>query len=104
MSTLSHLIGSRIRTFRKKQGMTLQELAEQISKSRATVSKYENGEIVIDIETLTHISEVLHVPLAQLAEKPQPKPVFSPRNGREPVPSSRQTACISISLMDDTTG
>ncbi len=57
--------------------MTLQELADQIYKSRATVSKYESGEIVIDIETLTKIGEVLHVPISQLAESPPSEPVLS---------------------------
>lgn len=70
MGTQSQLIGGRIRNFRREQGMTLQDLADQIYKSRATVSKYESGEIILDIETLTRISEVLHVPLSQLAEMP----------------------------------
>ncbi len=76
MSTLSSVIGGRIRSFRKEQGMTLQELADQIYKSRATVSKYESGEIVIDIETLTKVSEVLHVPISQLAESPPVEPAL----------------------------
>ncbi len=70
MGSLSHIIGERIRTFRKEQGITLQELADKIYKSRATVSKYESGEIVLDVETLAAISAVLHVPLSQLGEPP----------------------------------
>ena len=45
-------VGSLVRRYRKEQGLTLQELAERIHKSRASVSKYENGEIVLDIGTL----------------------------------------------------
>ena len=45
-------IGKKIRIYRKKQKMTLDELAAVIYKSKATVSKYEKGEISIDISTL----------------------------------------------------
>lgn len=49
MSEVSIEIGNRIRNFRKKRSITIEELARLINKSRATVSKYEKGEIVLDI-------------------------------------------------------
>ncbi len=73
MSTVSRLLGERIRTYRKMQGITLQELADKIHKSRATVSKYENGEIVLDIQTLYDISRALHLSLSRLSDiRPEP--------------------------------
>lgn len=74
MNEISKHTGNRIRSFRKTQGMTLQQLADQIHKSRASVSKYENGEITIDIETLYDISEALHVELNQLIDYRPQKP------------------------------
>lgn len=68
MSKLTNHVGSRIKMYRKVQGLTLQELADRIHKSRATVSKYENGEIVVDIETLYDISRELHIGLNQLTD------------------------------------
>ncbi len=68
MSSITTHVGGRIRAFRKAQGMTLSHLAEMIHKSRASVSKYENGEIVLDIETLHDISAALHVPLSYLMD------------------------------------
>lgn len=59
-------IGAKVRLFRKKRGMTLQELADIISKSRATVSKYETGEIIMDIVTLYEIASALSVDVEQL--------------------------------------
>ena len=41
MSEVSIEIGNRIRYFRKSRKMTLEELAELICKSKATMSKYE---------------------------------------------------------------
>lgn len=54
--------------YRKVEGMTLQELADRIHKSRASVSKYENGEIVLDVETLYDISRALHIGINQLTD------------------------------------
>ncbi len=49
MSKISIEIGNKIRQFRQSRKMTLDELAPAIHKSRATLSKYERGEISIDI-------------------------------------------------------
>lgn len=49
MSKVSEHIGGRIRMYRKAREMTLQQLADSIHKSRASVSKYENGLSLIHI-------------------------------------------------------
>lgn len=66
MNEASKEIGNKIRTFRKKQKMTLDALAERIYKSKATVSKYEKGEISIDINTLYDIAAALDANIDQL--------------------------------------
>jgi transcriptional regulator with XRE-family HTH domain len=66
MSEISTEIGKRIRSLRKSRKMTLQDLAEMISKSKATISKYEKGEITVDIETLYDIAAALQVHVEQL--------------------------------------
>lgn len=38
-------IGHRIRTIRKQQGMSIDELADKLGKNRTTVYRYENGDI-----------------------------------------------------------
>ena len=68
MENISKYMGSRIRSFRKLRKMTLQQLADAINKSRATVSKYETGEIALDIQTLYEISAVLELPLGKLGD------------------------------------
>ena len=68
MAGISPQIGERIRSYRKLQGMTLQQLADRIHKSRASISKYENGEIVLDVDTLHEISRALHVPFSALTD------------------------------------
>ena len=78
MSKINQHIGNRIRSFRKSQGLTLQQLADKIHKSRASLSKYENGEITLDIETLYDISTALGVDLSRLTDFQPPKPVSVP--------------------------
>lgn len=59
MAEISQEIGRRIRAFRKMRKLTLDELALIIYKSKSTISKYEKGEISIDIETLYDIADAL---------------------------------------------
>lgn len=66
MNEISIEIGKRIRNFRKKRIMTLESLAQMICKSKATVSKYEKGEIVVDIVTLYDIADALQIHVEQL--------------------------------------
>ena len=66
MSDFTCYVGKQIRRYRKAGKMTLQDLADAIHKSRATICKYENGEISVDIETLYEISQVLQVSISQL--------------------------------------
>ncbi len=43
MSEISKEIGKQIRSFRKRRGMTLDDLSRIICKSKSTISKYERG-------------------------------------------------------------
>ena len=61
-------VGKMIRKYRKATNLTLQQLADAIHKSRATICKYENGDISMDIETLYEISQVLQVSVPQLTD------------------------------------
>ena len=68
MHEISRHVGERIRGFRKARGLTIQQLADQIHKSRASVSKYETGEITLDIETLYEIAAALEADVNQLLD------------------------------------
>ncbi len=75
-------IGQRIRYYRKSRNMTLEELASAVNKSKATLSKYEKGQIVLDIETLYDIADVLRVHVDQLlvSSKPEAEIVYEEVN------------------------
>lgn len=70
MESINDYIGAKIRNYRKMKKMTLQQLADTIHKSRPTVSKYETGEITLDVVTLCDIALALDVDLSQLTDYP----------------------------------
>ena len=80
MDIMNETVGNRIKVFRKSKHMTLQALADAIHKSRATMCKYENGEIVIDVNTLYDISCALKVPIREFINVPLPKKVCDPED------------------------
>ena len=56
-------MGQRIKKYRKSRGYTIEQFSAMINKSKATLSKYENGAITIDIETLYDIAQALDIDL-----------------------------------------
>ncbi|MBQ1271116.1 MAG: helix-turn-helix transcriptional regulator [Clostridia bacterium] len=84
MKEISLHVGSRIRLYRKAKKLTLLTLSQKIHKSKATLSKYETGDITIDIETLFDIADVLGIKVQQLLDyEPQAKPgeLIKPASG-----------------------
>ena len=56
-------IGAKIQEFRKNRGMSLRELAANVSLSPSMLSQVENGSVNPSINTLKNIAEALQVPL-----------------------------------------
>lgn len=65
-------VGSRIRYARKSRGMSMDELAQAIYKTRSAISKYENGQISVDIATLYDIANALKVSIYDLLHRNTP--------------------------------
>ena len=63
-------IGVKIRHYRKKKGMTVEQLADAVCKSKSSISKYESGQIVMDILSLYDIARALDVNVTQLMYLP----------------------------------
>ena len=64
--TLTEEIGAKIKYYRKKRGMKIVELAALLHKTGATVSKYESGQIAMDVVTLYEVAAALGVPPEKL--------------------------------------
>lgn len=64
--TIPEYVGRRIRLHRKISGLTMEELAQRVHKSKASISKYESGQIAVDIATLFDIARALDVEVGKL--------------------------------------
>lgn len=62
MNQYSKEIGNRIRTIRKAKGLSQQDFANTLHKTKSTISKYEHGEITLDLETFREICQCLQIP------------------------------------------
>ena len=62
-----------IKFYRKSRNITMKQLGEIIGKTKATVSKYENGEITPDIITILEICNALNISISQLFPTPKTK-------------------------------
>lgn len=72
---LLQYVGSQIKMFRKIKKLTIEDLAKLINKSKSTVSKYESGEITIDIITLYDIAKALNINIINLIDYEEDKMV-----------------------------
>lgn len=66
MSEIDREIGSKIRRLRQSRNMTQDAFAAAIHKSRSTLSKYESGDISVDVNTLYEISDAFGIHPEQL--------------------------------------
>ncbi len=66
MNQLTKELGSRIKKHRKARGLTIEQLSARLHKSKSTVSKYENGSISIDVQTLFEIAKILEIDMSSL--------------------------------------
>ncbi len=64
MESANLLVGQRIQTKRKEQGITATALAKQIGISQQQLSRYERGTNRINIDHLVEIAWILQTPIA----------------------------------------
>lgn len=63
------IIGENIRKYRTACNMTLKELATKLRKSISTVSKYEKGDISLDLPTFIEIANIFRISPSFLLEE-----------------------------------
>ena len=72
LDSFSSVVGHRIKKYRKSRGYTIEKFSAKLNKSKATISKYENGVIPVDLETLYEISRVLNIDIKYFVDYPIP--------------------------------
>ena len=69
MENIHEVVKNNLVELRKKRGLTQLELAEKINYSNKAVSRWENGEVTPDLETLNKLAKIYDVPLASIIQK-----------------------------------
>lgn len=70
-SKRSNIVGACISKERKKAGLSQEALAEQLHVTRQTISNWESGKSLPDIETLKALAQALNVPIEHLIYEKQ---------------------------------
>jgi ribosome-binding protein aMBF1 (putative translation factor) len=65
-NSLERYLGNAIRDLRQKHGLTIAEVAEQVSISRGMLSKIENAQTATSLETIRKLASALGVSLSTL--------------------------------------
>ena len=68
MKNINEIIGNNIKELRKINKLTQFDLAEKLNYSNKTISRWESGDIIPDVQTLNKLSEVFEVPLSKMFE------------------------------------
>lgn len=69
MNNIKEIISKNLVKIRKQRKLTQLELAEKINYSDKAVSRWENGEVTPDVETLNRLSEIYEIPLVSFFDE-----------------------------------
>ena len=83
------MLGRRIRSFRKAQGMSLSELAEAVGVTPSAVSQIERDAVDPSLRTLRAIAGALDTPLSLVFADPPSGEIVVRKDERLPFPSPR---------------
>jgi transcriptional regulator with XRE-family HTH domain len=81
-AAVDHGFGVRVRSVRRRRGLTLDDLAAAAGVSRATLSNIERGEHSPSLAAATKVARALGVSLAQLLEDVDRRPVMVLEHGQ----------------------
>ena len=60
--------GERLKSYRLKKGLSQENVAASLGKSKTTISRYEKGELLPDVKDINKICELLEIYEADLYE------------------------------------
>lgn len=94
-------LGSKIAGKRKDLGLTQQDLADKLSVTRQTVSRWEAGTVMPDIEKITDIAGLLGVSCDYLLRDELTEEHTAPVKGVGRLPASLTGKSVKLSFFDE---
>jgi repressor LexA len=61
-------VGNNIKKYRKNRNLSLQALGEKVGVTKKTISRYENGEIKVDMSRLADIATAMNLDVSKLLD------------------------------------
>ena len=99
MSNFTCYVGEQIRKYRKAGKMTLQDLADAIHKSRATICKYENGRVNMPNSVIMRLVEIFQVSADYLLGTDEVVPLLKSSSAKLSSSSMPHTPAIGVPLV-----
>lgn len=78
MASITEILGQRIRFFRKRKGISQEQLSKLADLHPTYIGQIERGEKNASIETIYKIAQGLQIPIVQLLEKIEEYPQNAP--------------------------
>ena len=91
------IIGEHIKKFRKEKGLTQQQLADSLFVSDKTISRWELGKGLPDIEELPRIAAMLNISIDRLVGNDTGENAEIAENAGQPLKSKKYRRTIIIS-------
>jgi transcriptional regulator with XRE-family HTH domain len=87
-------MGARIRTYRKRLGLSQETVAHRVGKSRRWLQKVEAGELMVEkLHDVIELADVLHLQPSELVDRPVP--MAAPAVGGEDVVAPLRAVLLS---------
>lgn len=80
MEDYNRIISKNIAEYRKKAKLTQSELAEKLSFSDKSISKWERGEAIPDVVVLINMCKIFGITLNDMISAEETKPVYKPKD------------------------
>lgn len=94
-------LGSKLAGKRKDLGLTQQDLADRLSVTRQTVSRWEAGTVMPDLEKITDIASLLGVSCDYLLRDELTEEHTAPIKGACRLPNSLKGKSVKLSFFDE---
>lgn len=98
MSALTDLVAKNLAELRKSRGLTQGQLAEKFSYSDKSVSKWEHGEVMPDLDTLQQLADFYGVTLDYFTHEPTEDNKKLYTKAKEPSQGAKHWFAIAMTM------
>jgi transcriptional regulator with XRE-family HTH domain len=95
------LVGQKIRQIRKSRHLTQADLATRIGVTQSDLSRMENGEYKVGLDTLFRILQVFELSMSRFFEEPAPEAADGPDATTAESPNEQELLLADFAALSD---